>query len=194
MPSLKSSFPLQFFFWLYLFNGRFVLFHIFMKNLHNIEFSFISCWSYLNSELVIGNGRGNIPSRELEKLLLKMMLFSKALFFSTPFPKIVKNSIFLLNFYFKKFTSFSKCPKICIFRPNPRKITRDLLRLLEKLAKIMQFCNCLTNFWKTFENSPASWVLRSQDAEVWFYQANFMNSFPSIACCSSGVPSISVRG
>ena len=51
-----------------------------------------------------------------------MMLFPKALFLATNFPKIAKNSIFLLNFDQK----FAKCsqnfPTICVFRPKAQKI------------------------------------------------------------------------
>ena len=39
-----------------------------------------------------------------------MMLFPKALFLATNFPKIDKNSIFLLNFY-KNFQNFLKISK-----------------------------------------------------------------------------------
>ena len=51
-----------------------------------------------------------------------MMLFPKALFLATTFPKIDKNSTFLMNFY-QKISKFSEnFPTICIFRPNARKI------------------------------------------------------------------------
>ena len=49
----------------------------------------------------------------------KMMLFPKALFLVTIFPKIIKNSIFLLNFDPKFSQNF---PTICVFRPNALKI------------------------------------------------------------------------
>ena len=52
-----------------------------------------------------------------------MMLFPKALFLATTFPKIDKNSIFLMNFY-QKISNFSQnFPTTCIIRPNARKIS-----------------------------------------------------------------------
>ena len=58
----------------------------------------------------------------------KMMLFSKALFFATTFPKIDKNSIFLVNFC-QKISKFSRnFPTICIFRPNARKSNAGFLK------------------------------------------------------------------
>ena len=51
-----------------------------------------------------------------------MMVFPKALFLATTFPKIDKNSIFLMNLY-QKISKFSQnFPTMCNFRPNPRKI------------------------------------------------------------------------
>ena len=55
-----------------------------------------------------------------------MMLFPKALFLATTFPKLDKNSIFLINFD-QKISKFSQnLPTICIFRPNARKINNVL--------------------------------------------------------------------
>ena len=51
-----------------------------------------------------------------------MMLFPKALFLAKAFPKIDKNSNFLMSFY-QKISKFSlNFTTICIFRPNARKI------------------------------------------------------------------------
>ena len=59
------------------------------------------------------------------------MLFPKALFLATNFPKIDKNSIFLMNVY-QKIPKFSQnFPTICIFRPNARKINFGFLKFCE---------------------------------------------------------------
>ena len=77
------------------------------------------------------------------------MLFPKALFLATTFPKIVKNSIFILNFY-QKFSKFSQnFSTICVFRPNARKFNSWVVKFFEKYAKIMYFCDFLK---KSFEN------------------------------------------
>ena len=80
------------------------------------------------------------PPPEMEKnCCRKMILFPKALFLATTFPKIVKNSIFLLNFY-QKFSKISQnFPKIRIFRPNTRKINAWFVKFFEKYAKIMHY-------------------------------------------------------
>ena len=57
-----------------------------------------------------------------------MMLFPKALFLATTFPKTDENSIFLMNFY-KRISNFSQnFPTICIFRPNARKSNAGFLK------------------------------------------------------------------
>ena len=67
------------------------------------------------------------------------MLFPKALFLVTNFPKIIKNSIFSLNFH-QKFAKFSQnCPIMCVFLPNARKINAGFVNFFEKYAKIMHF-------------------------------------------------------
>ena len=66
------------------------------------------------------------------------MLFPKGLFVATTFPKIVKNSIFLLNYY-QKFSKISQnFPTTCDFRPNARKINA-FLKFFEKYPKTMDF-------------------------------------------------------
>ena len=47
------------------------------------------------------------PPRNGKIFCRKMILFPKALLFATTFPKIVKNSIFLFNFY-QKFSKISQ--------------------------------------------------------------------------------------
>ena len=67
------------------------------------------------------------------------MLFPKALFLETNFPKIVNISIFQLNFH-QKFSNFSQnFLTICVFRPNLEKLNHGLLIFLGKYAKIMHF-------------------------------------------------------
>ena len=68
-----------------------------------------------------------------------MTLFPKALFLATTFPKVVKNAIFLWNFY-QTFSKFSQTfPPICIFRPNERKINAWIVKFFENYAKIIEF-------------------------------------------------------
>ena len=57
-----------------------------------------------------------------------MMLFPKALFLATTFPKINKNSIFLMNFNQKSSKISHNLPTIYIFRPNARKINAGFLK------------------------------------------------------------------
>ena len=67
------------------------------------------------------------------------MLFPNGLFLATPFPKIDKNAIFLLNFH-QKFPKFPQnFPTIYRFRPNARKINAWFGKFDEKYAKIMDF-------------------------------------------------------
>ena len=66
-----------------------------------------------------------------------MMLFPKAPFLATTFPKIGKNSIFLLNFY-QKFSKISQnFPTICDFGRIGEKWAHRFVNF--KHAKIMHF-------------------------------------------------------
>ena len=68
-----------------------------------------------------------------------MMLFPKALFLATTFPKIAKYSILPLNFY-QMFSKISQnCTTIYIFRPNGEKGTLRFVNYFEKYAKIKDF-------------------------------------------------------
>ena len=78
-------------------------------------------------------GKGKIPPKP-KNLLLKMGIFPNALFLVTNFPKIVKNSLFLLNFHQK----FSKFPNT-VFRPNARKIIARFVNFLKDMLEIMHF-------------------------------------------------------
>ena len=84
-------------------------------------------------------GIGNVPPpRNVKNCCRKMMLFPKAVYLATTFPKIVKNSTFLLNFY-QNFSKISKNFPTCAFRPNAPKINAWLVKFIEKYAKIMDF-------------------------------------------------------
>ena len=69
------------------------------------------------------------PPPEIEKnCCSKMMLFPKALFLATTFPKIDKNSIFLMNVY-QKISKFSQnFSTICIVRPKVRIMNAGFLK------------------------------------------------------------------
>ena len=64
-----------------------------------------------------------------------MMLFPKALFLATTFPKIVKNSIFKLNFYLKFSKISQNFPAIGVFRPNARKLNGGFVNSLKNMLK-----------------------------------------------------------
>ena len=65
-----------------------------------------------------------------------MVLFPKALFLVTNFPKIVKNSIFLLNFH-QKFSKVSQYfPTNCVFRPDTQKLNAWFEKNLEKIFEL----------------------------------------------------------
>ena len=86
------------------------------------------------------------------------------LFLVINFPKIVKTSIFLLNFI----RNFRKCLKItqqCVFCPNARKISALFVNFFGKYAKIGIFSNFLKDYFKVFENSPAYVGLRPLDPQ-----------------------------
>ena len=95
-------------------------------------------------------GRGNSPNGEK---LEKIDLISKGSIFSKRFPKLVKNSIFLLNFDQK----FSKFPSSLYYLSKSRKISAKInawfANFLEKYAKLLHFTNILVIFLKIFENS-----------------------------------------
>ena len=94
---------------------------------------------YLHRRRQRGHREGPPPPEMEKNCCRKMKLFPKALFLATTFQKIVKNSIFLLNFH-QKFTKFSQnFPTNCLFRPNARKINSLFVKLFEKYSKIMHF-------------------------------------------------------
>ena len=79
-----------------------------------------------------------------------MILFPKALFLATTFPKMDKNSIFLLNFY-QMLSKISQNFPAIVCRPKARKINAWFVNFYEKYARIMDFSQ-LRNFWKHFKN------------------------------------------
>ena len=78
-----------------------------------------------------------------------MVLFPRALFLATTFPKLSKNLIFLLNFY-QKFSKFSQnFPTICVFRPKAGKTNAWFVKFFWKYDQVMHFKQLLKEiFWK----------------------------------------------
>ena len=87
------------------------------------------------------------------------MLFPKALFLATTFPKLAKNLIFLLNFY-HKFSKFSQnFPTICVFRPNARKGNAWFVKFIWKYSQLMHFKQFSKEFF--WEFSKISQIFRT---------------------------------
>ena len=111
------------------------------------------------------------------------MLFPNALFVLTKFPKLVKNSIFLLHFH-HKFSKFSQnFPIICVFRPNARKINPLIVNFFEKYAKIMHFSNFLKKFLKIFEKFiriSNKFVFRQNARKINAWIVNFFEKYAKI--------------
>ena len=79
-----------------------------------------------------------------------MILFSKALFLATTFPKIVKNSIFLLNYY-QIFSKISKnFPTIVFVVQGREKSKHCLLNYLKNMLKECIICYFLKKFCENF--------------------------------------------
>ena len=78
-----------------------------------------------------------------------MVLFPKALFLATTFPKLAKNLNFLLNFY-QTFSKFSQnFQTICVFGQNVRKCNQCFVKFVWTLAQVMHFKQCLKEiYWK----------------------------------------------
>ena len=78
-----------------------------------------------------------------------MMLFPKALFLATTFPKLDKNSIFLMNFQ-QKISKFSQnFPKICVFRPKAQ-TSNAFFYFLNNMLKSFIFAIFLGKFFTKF--------------------------------------------
>ena len=89
------------------------------------------------------------PLETGKKRCRKMMLFPNALILATTFPKIVKNSIFLLNFY-QKFSKISENLTNCVFRPNARKSKAWFVIVFGKYAKNARFAILWKRFFQNF--------------------------------------------
>ena len=76
-----------------------------------------------------------------------MILFLKALFLATTFPKIVKNSNFIIEILSKISLNF---PTIHVFLPNARKINADFVKFFEKYAKIKHYLQFSKEFFENF--------------------------------------------
>ena len=86
-------------------------------------------------------GRGKSPWNR-KYFCGKMMLFPKALFVVTNFPKIILKNLF---FYWKFIKNFQNFPTPFVFFPNSRQM---LVKFFEKYAKIMHFRTVLRKFSK----------------------------------------------
>ena len=76
---------------------------------------------------------------------------------SKKYPKIIKSSIFLLNFHQKSSKFSQNFPTICVFRPNARKLNAWFVNFFEKDAKIIHFSQISNQiFWKF---SGVRWAL-----------------------------------
>ena len=99
----------------------FLDFHENLK-IFSLPFDLIPTW-YIFTGAAMGN-TGNVPPRNWINCCRKMMLFPVALFLATAFPKIDKNSIFLMNFY-QNFQNFLKISQQFVFFVQTReKLTR----------------------------------------------------------------------
>ena len=89
-----------------------------------------------------------------------MMLFPKALFLATTFPKIYKNSIFLMNFYLKNFKIFQQ---FVFFVQTREKLTQgfEIFCKIGENTAFLQFSYEI--ILQIFNNSPAFGGLSPQD-------------------------------
>ena len=92
------------------------------------------------SDDTIGAARGNtgkVPA-PMEKIVAEKWCYFRLHYFSNYLPKLVKNSIFLLNFY-QKLRKLSHYSHHCVVRPNARKMIAWFVKSFERYAKIMHF-------------------------------------------------------
>ena len=89
---------------------------------------------------------------KLKKCCRKMMLFPKALFLATTFPKVAKNSIFLLKLY-QKFSKFSQNLQ-SVFVLTRERLTHCLFNSLKTMLNNGFIAIFLRDFLKIFENVP----------------------------------------
>ena len=102
-------------------------------------------------EVYIGAAMGGTqgtspPPRNRKKCCRKMVLFPKALFLATTFPKLLKNSIFLLNFY----QNFLKISKQLVFFVQMREKVAGFVEFFWKYAKVMHFKQFFKEIFENF--------------------------------------------
>ena len=110
---------------------------------------------------------GNVPPPpKLKTCCRKMRLFPKALFLASTFPKVSKNSIFLLNFY-QKFSKFSQnFQTICVVCANAPNGNMDCLILLKRFENNGSFAIFLWNFLKIFSKFPNNLFFRPNARKI----------------------------
>ena len=101
------------------------------KATRQIISSFKITWAYSG---VARGGTGGTPLGTEKNCCRKMMLFPKALFLATTFTKIVKNSIFLLNFN-QKLSKISQNFPTMFFVQTPKNERIGLLIFLKNMLK-----------------------------------------------------------
>ena len=107
----------------------------------------------------------NPPPRTGRNCCRKMLLFPKALFLATTFPKNRKIQFFYWIFIknFEKFLTIF--PTICVFRQKREKVMHGLLNF-SKNAKIMDFRNFLQKFFENSQNFPRICVFRPNARKI----------------------------
>ena len=83
---------------------------------------------------------GVTPPPKPKNCCRKMMLFPKALFVVTNFPKIIIIIQFFYSIFIKNFQIFSKFSNnLCFSSKKREKLTHALLNFFDQYAKIMHF-------------------------------------------------------
>ena len=103
-----------------------------------------------------------------------MVLFSKALFLVTNFPKIIKNSIFILSFHQK----FSQNFNTCHFSSKARKSNAWFDNFFENYAKLMHFSNSLKKILENYLELPKQFVFFVERLKI---KAGFVKPFDKYA-------------
>ena len=93
---------------------------------------------------------GNVPSKMENNCCRKMMLFLKALFLATTFPKI----LFLYCIFIKNFHNLLKISQQFVFFVQTHEKLTLCLLFFWNICQIMRFIIFLRNSLKIFENSP----------------------------------------
>ena len=99
-----------------------------------------------------------------------MVLFPKALFLVTNFPKIIIKYNFSIEFSSKIFKISQNFPTIWVFCPNGEKWTHGFVKSFQKYAKIKHFHKFLKKFFEIFwnfsQNSPTVCVSRPNAPKI----------------------------